>query len=242
VASSGERTEKATSKRRKQAEDDGQFPYSAEFTSALTLAVTLVVLFYMTSSIAGFRAFMESVLSAAVKGADSDTMISVVRDAGKRFLLFAAPLLGAAFLAALAGNIIQGAPRSGAQAGTLRWDHLNPARGFSKLKARFSWLEWLKIILLVAVTLTVLWTTLGAFWERVVTLPLRDVPSSFEFMASIARRVAGYLVGFVIVLGASRRASCRPRPRSRKTSRQWTETPRSSATSGPNSGNRRCAA
>ena len=39
MASAGERTEKATSRRRKQARDKGQFAYSQELTSAMVLAV-----------------------------------------------------------------------------------------------------------------------------------------------------------------------------------------------------------
>ena len=64
----GERTEKATSRRRKQAEDKGQFAYSQELTSAMTLAACAATVFYFLESPAGFRAFHGIGLQRGVSG------------------------------------------------------------------------------------------------------------------------------------------------------------------------------
>ena len=51
----GERTEKATGRRRQRAKDQGQFAYSQELTSTITLAACAATTFYYVQSPAGFR-------------------------------------------------------------------------------------------------------------------------------------------------------------------------------------------
>jgi len=85
---SGERTEKATSRRRKQAKDKGQFAYSQELTSAMTLAACTATTFFFLTSPAGFRSFFGSLLQQAAKGDTSQ----LIRQAGIYFLLTAAPI------------------------------------------------------------------------------------------------------------------------------------------------------
>ena len=202
MANSGERTEKPTARRRKQAQDEGQHPQSRDLTSACILAITLAVFFYAAGGLGNFRALLESLLSMAVTNPSTEQLIAgAIRHSGIAFLTFIAPILGAAFFATLVGSVVQGLPRTSAQAATLKWDHLSPSKGLSKLKVKFSWMEWTKILLLVVLTVVVLWTTLAALWPQVVSLPTRDMASSSSFLASMARRVAGYLAGIAIVLG-----------------------------------------
>jgi flagellar biosynthetic protein FlhB len=202
VANSGERTEKPTHRRRKQAQDDGQYPYSREFTSALILVITLAVLLIAAGPVKHFRALMETLLSGVAGSPQADQVLAgAIRHSGMAFLALAAPILGAAFFASLAGNVLQGLPRAPTQASTLRWDHLKPSRGLAKLKTKFSWMEWTKILILVVFTVAVVWTALAAFWEQVVTLPARDVASSTQLVSSLATRVALYLGGIAVVLG-----------------------------------------
>src|SRR5438046_1638690 len=65
MARQGERTEKATSRRRERARDQGQFAYSQELTSAMTLAACVVTAFYCLRSPSGFRAFFAGLLENA---------------------------------------------------------------------------------------------------------------------------------------------------------------------------------
>src|SRR5713101_7543410 len=96
----GERTEKATGRRRKQAKDKGQFAYSQELTSALTLAACMATAFYFFESPSGFRSFFASVLQQAATGDTS----GLIRQAGYYFLAAASPVFIAAMVSALAGN------------------------------------------------------------------------------------------------------------------------------------------
>src|SRR5947208_16809021 len=100
----GERTEKATSRRRQRARDQGQFAYSQELTSAMTLAACVVTAFYCLRSPSGFRAFFAGLLENAA----TESGAELVRRAGTYFLIVAGPILATDVDAALAGKFIQG--------------------------------------------------------------------------------------------------------------------------------------
>src|SRR5439155_25168903 len=127
---SGERTEKATSRRRQRARDEGQFAYSQELTSAITLAACVVTAFYYLESPSGFRAFFAGLLENAATRSESE----LVRQTGTYFLIVAAPIFAAAVIAALAGNFVQCLPIFPKESGAFKWERLNPMQGLSRLK------------------------------------------------------------------------------------------------------------
>src|SRR5215471_6815219 len=131
----GERTEKATSRRRKQARDKGQFAYSQELTSAITLAACVATAFYYLESPAGFRSFFAGLLDQATAGDNTQ----LIHQAGMYFLMAAAPVFVAAVVAALAGNFIQGLPIFAPEKAGLSFDKLNPIQGLARLKGQLSW-------------------------------------------------------------------------------------------------------
>src|SRR5215510_7323731 len=101
-----ERTERATGRRRQRAKDQGQYAYSQELTSAITIAACATVTFYLLGSPAGFRAFLSSLLQQATTANNAD----LVHQTGIYFLTAAAPVFLVVVVAALAGNFLQGLP------------------------------------------------------------------------------------------------------------------------------------
>ena len=201
---SNERTEKATSRRRQRARDQGQFPYSQETTSALTLIACLGTVFYMIGSPSNFRAFLETMLQTAVTGESSDQMlVFTIRQAGAYFLTAAAPVMIAAVVAALTGSVLQGLPMFAPEAAGFKWDRLNPVQGLSRLKTKISPLEWLKLLFLVVVVGLLIWNTVSAYWEQVVTAPALSVPSTVELLRLIVLRIVGYTVAAIVVLATA---------------------------------------
>src|SRR5262245_16093777 len=124
----------------------------------------------------------------------------MVRQAGIFFLVTVAPVLGAAAVASLAGSVVQGLPIFSANATGLRWDHLNPARGLSRLKARLNWMEWIKILLLVAAAAAAVYATISQLWPQLITLPARDMPASTAILRDALLRLSVYIVGTAVVL------------------------------------------
>jgi flagellar biosynthesis protein FlhB len=196
---SGERTEKATSRRRKQAQDKGQFAYSQELTSAMTLAACAATAFYFLASPAGFRSFFASLLQQAAKGDTSQ----LIRQAGIYFLMTAAPVFVAAVVAALAGNFIQGLPVFAPEKAALSWDRLNPIQGLTRLKNQMSWIQWLKLIFLVGVVSIVVWKALSGFWDQLVTLPAYSIDSSNAIIRSLTVRVVTSVIIAVGILAVA---------------------------------------
>jgi flagellar biosynthetic protein FlhB len=198
ASQTGERTEKATGRRRQKAHDEGQFAYSQELPSAITLAACVGTAYYFLTSPDGFRAFFASILQNAGKDGSE-----LVRQAGFYFLMTAAPIFAAAVIAALAGNFLQGLPVFASEKPTLNWSRLNPVQGLSNLKNQLSWIQWLKLIFLVGVVGLVVWKTLTADWERLVTLPAHSIESSNEIFRSITMRILVYLTAAVGILAGA---------------------------------------
>jgi flagellar biosynthesis protein FlhB len=199
MAQAGERTEKATSRRRKQARDKGQFAYSQELTAAITLAACVATVFYYLQSPAGFRSFFASILQQATTG-DNEQLI---HQAGIYFLTAAAPVFAAALVAALAGNLLQGLPIFAPEKASLDFAKLNPIQGLSRLKNQVSWLQWLKLLALAGIIGLIVWRTLAASWDQLVTLPAHSIDSSNAIIRSLTFRILTYSIVVVGILAVA---------------------------------------
>ncbi len=203
AAQNGERTEKATSRRRQKARAQGQFAYSQELTSAMTLAACLATAYYCLQSPAGFRAFFTNTLQNISTVQNPEIIVHVIRQAGIYFLAAAAPIFIAAVAAALAGNVLQGLPVFAPEAATFKWDRLNPIQGLGRLKTQLSWIQWLKLITLTGVISLIVWKTFSANWAELITLPARSVESSNGILKSLTLRTTLYITGAVGILAVA---------------------------------------
>jgi flagellar biosynthetic protein FlhB len=194
-----ERTEKATGRRRQRAKDQGQFAYSQELTAAMTLAACSVAVFYCLQSPVGFRSFLARMLQQA----SSNNNFQLIQQAGIYFLVAAAPVLVAAVVAALAGNFLQGLPIFAPEAATLKWERLNPIQGLSRLKTQMSWIQWVKLLFLILIAALIVWKTLSASWDQLVTLPAHSLESSNSIIRSVTMRIVTYLTIAISIMAAA---------------------------------------
>jgi len=201
MSANSERTEKPTGRRRQRAREEGQFAYSQELTSALTVAIVFVTLSYTTSSDSSFRTLMTSLLNTAVaRDLSEEVLVQMIRQTGTYFLVSAVPVLAAAALASLAGSVVQGLPVFGTNTTGLKWDHLNPIRGLSRLKLKISWMEWIKIIFLVVTATIALWTTMSKYWAEVVSMPGHNLYASNQILRNAAAHLAATVIGTAAVV------------------------------------------
>jgi flagellar biosynthesis protein FlhB len=184
-----ERTEKATGRRRQRAKDQGQYAYSQELTSAMTIGAGAAVTFYSLGSPAGFRAFLSSLLQQSTTPNNAD----LVHQTGLYFLTAVAPVFLTVVVAALAGNFLQGLPIFPSDAAAFKWERLNPIQGLSRLKIQISWIQWLKLIALVAAIGFIAWQILAGSWDRLVTLSAQSIDSSNTVVRSITLRLITYI-------------------------------------------------
>jgi flagellar biosynthesis protein FlhB len=201
MASGGDRTEKATSRRRKQAQDKGQFAYSQELTSSLVLAVCTTVAYYYLRVPEGFRSFLETTLRDVTTADNPEQILEpIVRQAGIYFLTLSAPVFIAAVVAALVGNVVQGLPVFAPEKAGLSWEKLNPIQGFSKLKTQVSWTQWAKLIFLVGLVSLLVWNAFSASWEQLATLPAHSIESSNSLLRSITMRIVSYIIVAIVIM------------------------------------------
>ena len=162
----------------------------------MTLAACVGTGFYYLQSPSGFRAFFAGLLENAA----TQSGPQLVRQTGTYFLIVAAPILAAAVIAALAGNLIQGLPIFPRESAAFKWERLNPLQGLSRLKTQVSWIQWLKLLFLVGVVGLVVWKTLTASWEQVITLPAYSIDMSNSIIRSLTLRIFLYITGSVGIL------------------------------------------
>jgi flagellar biosynthetic protein FlhB len=195
-----EQTEKATPSRRQKARDKGQFAYSQEVTGVLTLFSCLGVAYALFSNPTGYRAFFETVLRAGI-ASDSDVhMTALVRQAGIYFLMAAGPILAAAVVAAVVGNVLQGLPVFASESLGFNWDRLNPVAGLSRLKGKVSPLEWVKILFLIGTATGVLWNTMRFFWPQLIMAPALSIGASNDIIVGMLFRIVSYLGVALVVM------------------------------------------
>src|SRR5262249_28134273 len=106
----------------------------------------------------------------------------------------------AAALASLGINLIQGSPIFGANITGLKWERLNPVQGFSRLKAKVSLMEWVKVILFATIAFVALWSTISQSWLRLISLPVNDISGSNQLIRGAITRLAGTIVGVAIIM------------------------------------------
>ncbi len=204
MAAAGERTEKATSRRRKQARDKGQFAYSQELTSAMVLAVGATAAYYYLRVPEGFRSFLETTLRDISRADNPEQVLEpIIRQAGIYFLTLSAPVFIAAVVAALAGNVLQGLPVFAPERAGLSFEKLNPIQGLSRLKTQVSWTQWAKLLFLVGLVGVLVWKTFASYWQELAALPAHSIESSNAIVQAITSRIVGYIIAAIVVLSVA---------------------------------------
>lgn len=196
-----DRTEKATSRRRQKAYDEGQFAYSQEATATLTLLACLITISVVFVNPAGFRAFFENMLAASIHPESDLHFTTAVRETGIYFLKATAPIFGVAIIAALAGNVVQGLPMFNGF--SVKFDRLNPISGLSRLKTKISPLEWGKILIVLAVGVGVTWAAFRAYWPQIVASSAMPLNMATDLIRAILTRIVTQLGIAMVILAVA---------------------------------------
>jgi flagellar biosynthetic protein FlhB len=188
-----DKTEKATARRRQRARDQGQFAYSQEVTATLTLLASIATLSYLYVNPLGFRMYFEQMLKSALKADSEDAFVLAIRQSGIYFLTIVAPVFVAIVGAALIGNLAQGLPIFPKEGSALKFERLNPIQGLSRLKTRFSPLEWGKMLLFIGAAALILWKTYLLYWPQIIMAIGLNAESSVSLLRSMLLHLVGYI-------------------------------------------------
>ncbi len=128
------RTEKATPRRRTKAREHGQVLRSRDLVSAITLLGLICAMAWQPGIwLARWERYFSSVLNVAESTRWDSGGVPFLAATGSVVVLWAGPLLAAAFILAVASTLAQGAPTFAVEALTPNFNRLNPVTNLQQL-------------------------------------------------------------------------------------------------------------
>jgi flagellar biosynthetic protein FlhB len=184
---SGEKTEKATPRKRDDVRKKGQVAKSADVNTAISLlAIFLSLLFigpFMLQRILVMMnaSLQETILMNLTEKNVHELMVEMVIESA----YISAPIMGVALAAGVAGNYMQVGFLFSAEAIQMKLEKINPIQGFKRIYSMRAIVELLKSILKIsfvgAVTFSVIWFQM----EEILSLSKLTVEKAFIFIAKL---------------------------------------------------------
>jgi flagellar biosynthesis protein FlhB len=201
----GERTEKATPKRRAEARRKGQIARSTEVNSTVVLLSAAAALAVTASSMASnlHALLTETMGRVAQPDVSADTIAGLMRHWASVLGAILLPVLAAAAVGGLIANVVQNRP--GVSVAALKPDFrkLSPMAGFKRMFGLQSVAEFLKALGKVAIVAV---AAMFVLWPEVGTMTrLGDMPPAAigQFAVSLVARLAFVVIGVLVPLAAA---------------------------------------
>ncbi|MFO7610806.1 MAG: flagellar biosynthesis protein FlhB [Candidatus Krumholzibacteriia bacterium] len=199
----GEKTEKATGRRREQARNKGQVAKSQEVSGAFLLVTGVLVLLLTGGRFAEVLGRNTAYLlsQAHVLGPANRWGVRDLLEANLEVLLAAlAPLLGALLVAAFGGNVIQVGLHASAESLAFKTEKLNPITGMKKFFRKTMLFEIAKNVVKIALIGLLAWWTISGLMGKLAGMAILPLPEVVAlgragFMTLMAR-----LLAFVLLL------------------------------------------
>lgn len=199
----GERTEKATGRRREQARRKGQVAKSQEVSGAALLVTGVLVLLLTSGHFAAVLGRNTAYLlsQSHVLGPTNGWGVRELLSGNLEVLLAAlGPLLGALLVAAFGGSVIQVGLHASAESLAFKTEKLNPITGMKKFFRKTIVFELLKNVVKIGLIGLLAWWTISGLMGQlagtaVLSLPEVVAVGRAGFMTLMAR-----LLAFVLVL------------------------------------------
>jgi flagellar biosynthetic protein FlhB len=156
----GEKTEKPSAKKFKEAREKGQVARSRDLNSALTLMAVTGVLGVlgqrlMTRLAASLSDALTALPARAAHDVTGGDLAALVLENGALIALLVGPIALTAAAVSVAVSAAQGGLRFAPAALHLHWERLSPAKGLAKLAPSKSWVDTLKTIIAVVVLVSI---------------------------------------------------------------------------------------
>lgn len=190
----GEKTEKATPKRKKESREKGQVFQSKEINSALILLFTFLALYLLGKYI--FQNLFLYTHQTFLYTVDTDAIFTV-NGVYHVFLLMMGitaklvmPILGVAFLIGLICSYMQVGFLFTTKTLMIKFDRLNPINGFKKIFSKRSLVEFLKSLLKICFVGYITFNYALNQAKHVINLLDMDIGSIIGFISRITVQVA----------------------------------------------------
>jgi flagellar biosynthetic protein FlhB len=188
---SGERTEKATAKRRAEARRKGQVAKSREIPSVMVLLIVLSVLFVLSSHIflqlsgvmvQGFQKIeTHSINPANLHGLGMETIWSLFR--------ILSPVMAAGLVMALLSNYIQIGSIFSLEVLQPKFSKLNPLNGLKRVISKQSVVELLKSLFKFLIIGWAAYSVIRDELPHILTLMDRETMGVLQYIGSVSMRI-----------------------------------------------------
>ncbi|MFF2908573.1 flagellar biosynthesis protein FlhB [Paenibacillus sp. NPDC057934] len=199
----GEKTEKATPKKRQEARKKGQVAKSAELSGAVVLlsAVLSLSMFggYMKERF--MTLYMDIFQNRMLQEISPENVMEIFSGYGVQVLLLLAPLFGVTFFMALVSNIMQVGFMATGQGLTPKFSKINPIKGFKNIFSMRSLVEFFKSILKLLLIAYLVYSTLWGQKRNIMSLSHIDTEGIFKFVAKLTMTL-GLKIGAVLMVMA----------------------------------------
>jgi flagellar biosynthesis protein FlhB len=199
---SGEKTEKATPKKRQEARKKGQTAKSQDINTAIVLlAVFLFLLFagsYLKKGI--FALFENSLQENLLMDVTEANLQNLVLTILKELSLLIGPILMVALIAGVVSNFFQVGFMFSSEAIQPKLEKINPISGFKRIFSMRSIVELMKSILKIGfvgiVTFTVLWKRM----DEILILSKKSVGTALATISSLTVQMGLFASGALLFL------------------------------------------
>lgn len=198
----GEKTEKATPRKKQDARKKGQVAKSADVNTALSLLTVFLSFLFI-------GAFMKDRILHMMRGTFQDYLLMDLTDQNAHdfFLTMAyqagiilAPIMGVALVAGVLGNYLQVGFLFSTEAIQMKLNKLDPIQGFKRIYSMRAIVELFKSLLKISfvgfVTFAVIWFDI----ENILRLSQMTVEQSFLIIASLTVRMGLFASGALLLL------------------------------------------
>jgi len=191
----GERTEKATPKRKREAREQGQVLKSTEVVAAFSLLAMFGVLMVFGNTLAdGIMGMMRSFFTVDLPAMlDKSYAVKTFGEAILSFLRIVAPMLAAALACGVIFNVAQSGWNFTAKPLTPKFSKINPMEGFKRIFSMRSVMEFIKSVIKIAV---LAWVAYGELKGRMNAFPMLmgqdlmlSIPAGMDILLSVGLKL-----------------------------------------------------
>ncbi len=199
---SGEKTEKATPKKKQDTRKKGQVAKSMELSGAAVLLSAFLCLMFFGGYIGDHvvRLFTDIYLNRLSMDVTADNTIMLFGEYGIQLLLLLAPLFIAVFVMALVINYMQVGFLLTGEPLKMKFSKIDPIKGFKNIASMRSVAEFFKSILKLVIIGYLVYSTLWDAREGLSSLALMSPEGIFDFTADVTLSLGVKIAVGLIVL------------------------------------------
>ncbi|RFU61542.1 flagellar biosynthesis protein FlhB [Peribacillus glennii] len=199
---SGEKTEKATPKKRQDSRKKGQVSKSQDVNTAIVLLAVFMLFTaigpFMRDSILGI--FTESFQEPMLTELTEENVQTIFLEMLRKTAIILAPIMAVALIAGVAANIMQTGFLFSTEAIQFKLEKIDPIKGFKRIFSMRAIVELLKSILKISIVGLVTFLVIWQRMEEIMTLSQKNAAAAMAILADITVKVGLYASAALLFL------------------------------------------